>query len=329
MTVAAVTAPEFDKAAEVFENEAPEGLRFLRAPSGEQELASFVREHGAKHAIVGIDTYSGPLYEALDKGAVLARFGVGHDGIDKETATARGILATNTPGVLDQSVAEHTIALMLAAARHVPRLHTQTLAGEWRPVIGSELNGKRLALLGCGGIGKRVARIAHSGFGMLVTACKATLDGADALAECGVRKCTTDFAEAVKSAGFVSLHIPATPETQDFVNAERLAAIPDSAWLINTARGAVVDEKALFDALAGGTLAGAAVDVTAKEPYEPAARDKDLRTLGNVIMTPHVGSSTREACAAMARRAMQNVLGAEQAEYGALDLLNPAVLSSL
>ena len=132
-------------------------------------------------------------------------------------------------------------------------------------------------------------------------------------------KLTTDFADAVHGAHFVSLHLPATPETRDFLNRDRLALLAADAWLINTARGAVVDELALYDALTSGRLAGAALDVFAREPYVPVDPARDLRRLPNVILTPHVGSHTTEANHAMARRALRNIELAERGEIEAME----------
>ena len=131
---------------------------------------------------------------------------------------------------------------------------------------------------------------------------------------------------AVRDADFVSLHLTAEPANLKFIDCARLALIPERAWLINTARGAVVDELALFDALAAGRLSGAALDVFDREPYVPADPAKDLRTLPNVVLAPHVGSHTREANRAMAARALQNIVRAEARDFAGMDLLNPAAL---
>jgi phosphoglycerate dehydrogenase-like enzyme len=144
----------------------------------------------------------------------------------------------------------------------------------------------------------------------------------------GFSRVDTSFAEAVADADYVSLHIPSVAETRHFISHQRLERLGTHTWLINTARGAVVDEAALFDALAGGRLAGAALDVFEHEPYRPLAAGKDLRTLSNVIMTPHIGSSTHEACDRMARRALANIRLAEAGRFGEMDLLNPSVLDS-
>jgi len=326
----AVTDLEFRKAEPVFRAAAGEGLHCVGVPVAERDFVEGVRKSGARHVIVGVEAYTGPLYAALAAGAVIARFGVGHDNLDKAQATARGLYCTNTPGALDDSVAEHTIALVLAAARQVVTVAGALAAGRWQGRVGGELKGKTLAVIGCGPIGCRVAAIASRGLGMRVVGCKRTADGADQLCrEHGFAEVTTDFAAAVREADFVSLHIPNVPETRRYLGAERLAQLSPRAWVVNTARGAVVDEVALFDALASGRIAGAALDVFVREPYEPAAPEKDFRSLANVILTPHVGGSTAEACERMARRALWNIRLAEAGRHTEMDLLNRAVLASL
>lgn len=324
----AVTELEFAKATDIFRGAATEGVHCVPAPAAESALVAAIRTHGARHVIVGVEAYTGPLYAALAPGAVIARFGVGHDSVDKAQATARGLFCTNTPGALDDSVAEHTINLLLAAARHTVTVASAMVAGRWQGRVGSELKGKTLAVIGCGPIGCRVAAIASRGLGMRVIGCKRTAEDAERLCrECGFAEVTTDFAAAAKQAHFVSLHIPNVPETRQFLNRARIDLLPSHCWVVNTARGAVVDEGALFDALAAGQLAGAALDVFAREPYEPAAPGKDFRTLPNVILTPHVGSSTVEACERMARRALRNLALAEAGRPAEMDLLNRAVLA--
>jgi phosphoglycerate dehydrogenase-like enzyme len=293
-------------------------------------LAAAIRAQGIRHAIIGVEKYSGALYEALSEGGVIARFGVGHDGVDKARATAHGLPCTNTPGTLDDSVAEHTINLLFAAARRTVEQAARLRAGEWAPQMGIELKGKTLAIIGCGAIGRRVAQVAAHGLGMKVIGCEVSdLDVPRMQREFGFAAVVKDFAEAVSAADFVSLHIPSLPETRHFLNRERLGLLPAGCWIVNTARGALVDEAALFDSLAGGKIAGAALDVFAREPYEPAAAGKDLRTRANVIMTPHISSSTREACDRMAERALRNIQLAEAGKYEEMDLLNREVLVKL
>src|SRR5262245_10718560 len=164
-----VTELEYRKAERSFVS-AP-GLECVRAPEAEAELAEAIRDAHASYVIVGPRTYSGPLYGALPAGGVIARFGVGHDGIDKAKATAARLLCTNTPGVLDQSVAELTMLVVGAAARHLLELSANMTRHVWEPAIGEELQGKTLAIIGCGGIGRSVARIASLGYGMRVVGC--------------------------------------------------------------------------------------------------------------------------------------------------------------
>jgi phosphoglycerate dehydrogenase-like enzyme len=326
----AVTQPEYEKGKTVFEQAAEEGLICLATPREEAKLAAAIREQGARHAILGVEQYVERLYDALPRGGVLARFGVGYDSLDLPRATERGLLCVNTPGALDDSVAEHTLALMLSAARHVPVLNERTRQGTWVASMGAELRGKQLAVIGCGPIGCRVARCAAFGFGMEVIGSEVRdVDAESMKREFGFAAITKDFAEAVRHADVVSLHIPGTPAMRHFVDGVRLAEMPSKAWLINTGRGVVVDEAALFDALESSAIRGAALDVFEAEPYVPVDPGKDLRTLPNVIMTPHVASSTVEACGRMAARTLQNIRLAERKEYREMDLLNPEVLHHL
>jgi phosphoglycerate dehydrogenase-like enzyme len=326
----AVTELEFRKAESIFMHAAQEKLQCLRVPAEEKALADAVRSSDARHVIIGVERYTGALYEGMSAGGVIARFGVGHDGVDKPLATTKGLLCTNTPGALDDSVAEHAVNLLLAAARHTVTVAAELLAGRWSPQLGSELQGKTLAVIGCGAIGRRVARIASRGLGMKVIGCEVMDVNVEQLQrEFGFASVVRNFEDAVREADFVSLHIPSVPETRHFLNVARLTQLPARCWVVNTARGALVDEVALFDALAAGKLAGAALDVFEREPYEPVVTRKDLRTLANVIMTPHVGSSTREACERMARRALQNIRLAEARRFEEMDLLNRDVLAKL
>ena len=318
-----MTEPEYRKAEACFV--AAPGLACLRAPEAEADLASAVRELRALHVIVGRRTYSGALYEALQAGGVIARFGVGHDGIDKARATEAGLLCTNTPGVLNRSVAEHTMLLVAAAARRLVSTSAGLARHVWDPAMGEELHEKTLAIIGCGSIGRSVARIATLGYGMHVVGCsRPDVPPPTALEHFHV--VVNDFATAVRTADFVSLHLSASSNNVHFVNRERLAHLGDCAWLINTARGSVIDEAALFAALTERRLAGAALDVFAREPYAPPDGSGDLRSLPNVILTPHVGSNTVEANRRMAERALENIMLAEARAFARMDLLNPEVL---
>ncbi|MBI5396778.1 MAG: hypothetical protein HZA91_15900, partial [Verrucomicrobia bacterium] len=242
----------------------------------------------------------------LQGGALIARFGVGHDSINKPLARQHGILVTNTPGVLDVSVAEHALWLMGCLARKISRLEARLRAGEFAGLVGMEMRGKTLGILGFGAIGRRVAAIAHFGLGMKVIACD-PVAAPENLAALGVERYTTDVEELFRKSDIVSVHLPANASTQRFINTARLAWLKPGAMLVNTARGAGLDEEALYDALATGRLAGAGLDVFEKEPYVPAHVSKDLRQLENVVLTPHIGSNTREANQRMAEACLANV----------------------
>lgn len=307
-----VTAPEYDKAAAFFET--LEDFQCIRVPDREPELAAAIRREQARYVIIGVVKYTGPLYDALPAGGVIARFGVGHDGVDKTQAARRGIRCTNTPGVLDASVAECAAGMLLLAARHFADTVADNRRGVWAPRIGTELAGKTLAIAGCGHIGSRLAAIARNGFGM-------TISGFDIAAPRDANcydRFSTDFAQAVRGAQFLSLHIPDLPATRDFLNAGKLAVLEPGTWVINTARGGVVDENALYDAAASGRIGGAVLDVFRQEPYHPASPGKDLRTLPNVLMTPHIGSSTAEACRRMAEAAVTNIRHARDGQFDAM-----------
>jgi phosphoglycerate dehydrogenase-like enzyme len=317
-----VTEPEYRRAERVFSSAS--SAKCLIAPPEEAALAQAIRDSGARHAIVGGKPYRDALYDAIAPGRVIARFGVGHDGIDKKRATDAGVLCTNTPAVLDQSVAELTFLLIAAAARHLTTIAGAMHKGEWLPKEGTELRGKTLTMIGAGRIGRAVARIARRGYDMRAVGYRRP--GSTATAGDDFDEMTDDLRTAFGEADFVSLLIPASPENAHFINRERLSWLGPHAWLINTARGMVVDEIALYDALASGAIRGAAMDVFDREPYVPADPARDFRTLPNVILTPHVGSHTPEANGRMAERALQNIALAEAGDFDSMDLLNPDVL---
>ena len=319
-----VTEPEYRRAERVFSSAID--VRCIVGPADEEALAAMIAETGARHAVVGGKPYRGPLYAAIGRGRVIARFGVGHDGIDKPRATHEGVLCTNTPAVLDQSVAELTFLLVAAAARHLTTIASSMSRGQWAPVEGTELRGKTLTMIGVGRIGRAVARIATRGYDMRVVGyCRPGSLAKNAAGE-EFAAMTDDLQAALAQADFVGVLIPASPANRHFINAERLAWMRPHAWLINTARGMVVDEGALHDALQARRIAGAALDVYDVEPYQPADAARDLRTLPNVILTPHVGSHTPDANGRMAARALQNIVLAEAGEFDKMDLLNPEVL---
>src|SRR5688500_10973138 len=225
-----------------------------------------------------------------DRLSVIGRAGVGVDTIDVEAATERGVAVLTAPAGNTVSAAELTLALILALARHVPAADRSMRAGQWdrKSFNGTELQGKTLGLLGAGRIGSEVARRARA-FGMQVVAYDPFLSEERAQA-IGLELATLDT--IVREADIISVHVPLTETTTGLIGERELAMMKPSSFVVNVARGGVVDEKALHRALTQNRIAGAALDVFEKEPL-PA--DDPLRALDNVVLTPHLGASTVEA----------------------------------
>jgi D-3-phosphoglycerate dehydrogenase len=229
------------------------------------------------------------MLERARKLRVIGRAGIGVDNVDLETATRRGIAVMNTPGANATAVAEHTLALMLAMARHIPRAHELTRTGKWekKKLQGSELRGKVLGIVGLGRIGLEVARHAKT-FGMQILAHDPFVT-ARVAEEAGVRLVTLD--ELFRRSDYISLHLALTAQTAGMINAQTIAKMKKGVRLVNCARGELIDESALADALGQGHVSGAALDVFTQEP----PRDSPLLKLENVIVTPHIAGSTHEA----------------------------------
>ena len=242
---------------------------------------------------VAIDLRSSTLFDeavlaALPELRLISVVGTGTDNIDLAAAGRHGVAVCNAPGANARSVAEHATALMFAVARHIPLSDREMRAGQWRHHVGPELEGKTLGVIGLGNIGQQVARMGN-GLGMRVIAWSFTRDESRAQA-CGAELAERD--ELLRRADVISLNIPATPESRGMIGAPELALMQPGAILINTGRGALVDEAALLDALRSRRLAGAGLDVFVEEPL-PA--DSPLFALDNVVLTPHVGWVTHEA----------------------------------
>jgi D-3-phosphoglycerate dehydrogenase / 2-oxoglutarate reductase len=232
---------------------------------------------------------TGELIERAERLKVIGRAGVGVDNVDVETATRRGIVVANAPESTVVSAAEHAIGLLVALARHIPQAHAALKQGRWERSAhgGIELEAKTLGVLGFGRIGQQVARRA-TGLGMRVVAYDPFVSK-ERFRELGVERAET-MDELLATAEFLTLHLPLTPETKGALDAEAFARLPDGARLVNAARGELVDEPALVDALRSGKLAGAALDVFSTEPYSGP-----LLELDNVVVTPHLAASTEEA----------------------------------
>jgi glyoxylate reductase len=258
----------------------------------------------ARHAEVLVTSYidriDEPLLAGLPRLRHLASYGVGVDHIDLEACRRRRLLVTNTPGVVTEATAEHAIALLLAAARRVAEGDRLIRRGGWTAVdpallLGTGLDGKLLGLVGFGRIGQAVARRA-AGLGLRIAYASPR-----EVAFPGARRLPLDALLA--EADLVSLHLPRTPATEGLLSRERLALLKPGAIVVNTARGAVVDDAALAEALRSGRLAAAGLDVFRDEPRVPAA----YLDLENVVLTPHLGSGTRETRSAMALMVVEEV----------------------
>ena len=240
---------------------------------------------------------------------IFANYAVGFDNIDVRAAAERGIMITNTPDVLTASVAEHTFALLLAIAHRVAESDRFSRAGQyhgWEPelLLGTDVSGKTLGVVGLGRIGQRVAHHAVRGFDMRVLYHdpKRTAEFEQEFGA-SYRERIEDL---LREADFVSIHVPLLPTTRHLMNAERLALMKPTAYLINTSRGPIVDEAALCDALKAGTIRGAAIDVWEHEPELTPG----LAELENIILTPHTASATEETRQKMGEVAAKNIIDA-------------------
>lgn len=304
-----------------------EEIEFVSVAKEEAAIAEAIAAEKAAAVVLATDKYVGPLYDALPEKGLIARYGVGHDSIDKQQATAKRQFVTITPGVLDNSVAEHVLFLMGCLARQLATQDAQVKGGVWNKTTGFELAGKTLLVLGCGAIGRSVAAKAGLGLGMTVIGYDVQpLDAAVMKQKYGIVELARSLESALGRADIVSVHLPAIEATKDFVNAALLAQMKPGSCIINTSRGSVLDENALYDALSSGQLGGAGLDVFKNEPYEPQDPGKDLRKLDSVVMTPHLGSSTAEASARMAECVIRNIRCWAQQDWTGMDIVNKEVL---
>jgi len=253
------------------------------------------------------DAIDAEIFAAVPSAKIFANYAVGFNNIDVVTAKEKGVTITNTPGVLNDSVAEFAIALMLAVTKRIPEAERFTRKGKyegWAPelLLGIDLKGKTLGILGAGRIGYEVARRAYFGFGMkIIYNDMKQLPQIEKELKAEFRATTEDV---LKEADVVSIHVPLLPETKHLMNAERLALMKPTAFLINTSRGPVIDENALVDALSRNVIRGAGLDVFENEP----ALAHGLAELENVVVTPHIASATDETRSKMSEMAAQNII---------------------
>jgi len=268
-------------------------------PLTEDELIPLLE--GCEGYLAGLDFITEKVLSTVKGLRVVSRYGIGCDRVDLEAAKKHGIIVTNTPGANSDAVADLTLGLMLAVARAIPMLDRSTKEGEWKRRTGIELGGKTLGLLGFGMIGKLTARRA-AGFGMRIIAYDPYMDEAYAKENDVLSKSLDDV---IKESDFVSLHLPLNDATKNIINEETISKMRPGAVVINTSRGGLIDETALYKALDSGHLGGAALDAYEKEPPEAKL---PLYQMPNVITTPHTGAHTAEASLNMATMAVDNLI---------------------
>ncbi|MBI5133988.1 MAG: D-glycerate dehydrogenase [Candidatus Taylorbacteria bacterium] len=295
------------------------GIDMLKAKGYEVDVASGDRPKTQKElirlvkkkpydAVVTIltDRIDKAVFDAAPQAKIFANYAVGYDNVDIAEAKRRGIVVTNTPGDYSGCVAEHAIALMLALTTRLVEADAFTRKGRFKgfaplAFLGTDLRGKTLGLVGAGRIGELLARFASRGLDMKVLYSD-VVRNAKIESEYGAVKASLD--EVLRASDVVSLHVPLLPATEHLIDASKLSLMKKTAYLINTARGKVVDENALVRALKAGQIAGAGLDVFEFEPKLAAGLSK----LRNVVLTPHIASSRESARSEMARIVASNVI---------------------
>ena len=256
-------------------------------PFSQEEVVRELRDADA--GIIDVEPYGEPIFRQIkDRTRLLVRFGVGYDKVDLKAASAAGIAVARTTGANTAAVAEMALTLLLSCNRRMKIAQTRTASGVWVKDVGHELIGATLGILGYGGIGRKLRQLV-SGFGCRVLVCDHRLTPEEAEAEKVER---VSIEELFSRSDAVSIHIPSRPENDKLVGARLLGLMKPTAVLVNTARGSVLDEDALYEALKAGKLAGAGLDVYAAEPL---SADSPLLTLENCVLTPHVASQTVES----------------------------------
>ena len=263
-------------------------------PGSEEGLIARIREAEIVLNIRSSSRFTERVFDACPRLRLVSAWGTGTDHVDLAAAARHGVTVTNTPGVSAVSIAEHTLALLLAVARRIPQMDAATRAGGWPRGQSAELHGKTCGIIGLGAIGRQFARLA-AGIGMRVVAWTMHPRPGDAVVA---------LEELYRTADVISVHLRLSPETAGFVGAAQFALMKKSAILINTARGAIVDEAALVEALEARRIAGAGLDVFATEPLPAGQR---LTKFDNVVLTPHCAGITPEALEAGLRMAVENI----------------------
>jgi phosphoglycerate dehydrogenase-like enzyme len=270
---------------------------------GADQGAELIRRIGDAEVVINIRAharFTDQVLAGCPRLRLISIWGTGTDNVDLAACGARGVAVTNTPGVNAHAVAEHTVALMLAITRRIPAMDRDARAGEWPRGLLVQLESRTVGLIGLGAIGGRVARLLTP-FGVRLLAATYGPDQGRA-AEAGARHVPVET--LLRESDIVSLHLRLSADTQSYLGRDRLGLMKSTAFLVNTARGGLVDKAALIDALREGRIAGAALDVFHEEPI-PAG--DPILALPNVVLTPHNGGMTREVIDAGLLRAVENV----------------------
>lgn len=281
------------------------GFEVCAIPDTERPLNEdrLMRRLGAENPyalIVGAESISSKVLDATKDLKIVSKHGVGLDNIDTKAATKRGIVVTYTPGTNAQSVADFTVGLMLAMCRKICPANQSTKGGKWEKFVGRELWGKTIGVVGTGNIGREVIK-RMSGFETDIVAYDIEPDEAFA-AKYGVKY--VPLHELLRSADYVTIHVPLTKDTENLISSKELNLMKKTAYLLNTSRGKIVDERALYECLRTEAIAGAALDVFSVEP----PLDRELLKPDNVIATPHIGAYTLEAMERMDVLCAQGIL---------------------
>lgn len=252
--------------------------------------------------IVGIDPMDEEVLRNAPKLKAISKYGVGLDNIDLKVAEELGIKIRKAEGTNSRSVAELTVGLFFALSRNLPKVVYNVKNYVWERYIGCELLGKTVGIIGFGAIGREVAKMCR-GIGMQVMAYDPYINASELIERLNVKM--TDIEEILEKADFVTLHLPLNNETKHLINRETLRKMKREAFLVNTARGELVDEEALYEALKEGIIAGAAEDVFSQEP---PPKESKLLSLDNFMLTPHIGAYTKEATERMAIVSVKNLI---------------------
>jgi len=300
--VVLVTSMQLSEQAQRILRDADLEIAFVPEPGTEDAtIAALAAARPAAVLMRGNPPFTQRVMEAAPQLRIIAKHGAGVDSVDVRAAAQRGIAVMTAGAANADAVAELALALMLALARELPRLDRSVKGGNWeRPQYqGREFRGRTVGIVGYGQIGRRVARLATA-FGA-----KVVLHSRSAIADAGGAEVEADFAALLRRADILSLHCPLTSETRGMIGAAQLQALPPGALLVNTARGALVDETALADALRSGRLAGAGLDTFSVEPPDSK---HPLFALDNVICTPHVAGSTKGSLLRVGTIAASNIV---------------------